>query len=476
MNINRKTFLKSSYLRLDIFSTLNRGANLKINKEKINSNLKECFSLEEEDNFFKCDISYISSNKREIKISKTNFNNPIKNLENLKFNNVLLYNNQYFEQLLYAPIGYRSLFNDSEKNSTIKTNTESVTLIVKDVPNGFIYEISRPSIEFILASYSQMEFNENNLPPFFIADYLRSGKINLKLMKESIQRRTRIVSRMFRDETGQTVANFDDFLRVHSRIYTVKIISMRDIKCDIFDKLCNSFLFLVGYHRHVPLMEFRIIEPNVKPIKSFRSIEINHPQRIFNEKLIYYYQQALSTDNPVLKYLSYYQILEHFFDIVAKENIIKEVRDNITHPDFSNQNDESLEDLINLINTPRREDKKDLLLVFEKYLKDNLLKKDLINYNSSYYDDLKKNGVKFADAQKLEEKGKKNLITKQSLSERIIKVRNALTHSKQGKKRVYVPFTKDEAKLRKELPLMRLVAEQIIINSSDKINDSNLGL
>jgi hypothetical protein len=55
------------------------------------------------------------------------------------------------------------------------------------------------------------------------------------------------------------------------------------------------------------------------------------------------------------------------------------------------------------------------------------------------------------------------------LSNRIYNVRNALIHSKEGEKRRYVPFSENENELRKELPLIRLVAEQIIINSSKNI-------
>jgi hypothetical protein len=56
-----------------------------------------------------------------------------------------------------------------------------------------------------------------------------------------------------------------------------------------------------------------------------------------------------------------------------------------------------------------------------------------------------------------------------TLSNRIYNVRNALIHSKEGEKRRYVPFSENENELRKELPLIRLVAEQIIINSSKNI-------
>ena len=46
---------------------------------------------------------------------------------------------------------------------------------------------------------------------------------------------------------------------------------------------------------------------------------------------------------------------------------------------------------------------------------------------------------------------------------------NAIVHSKEGEKSKYEPFKHDK-QLAKELPLIRAVAEEIIINSAEPIN------
>ena len=48
---------------------------------------------------------------------------------------------------------------------------------------------------------------------------------------------------------------------------------------------------------------------------------------------------------------------------------------------------------------------------------------------------------------------------------RIYSVRNAIVHSKEGEKLRYEPFKHDK-ELAKEVPLIRAVAEEIIINSA----------
>ena len=52
------------------------------------------------------------------------------------------------------------------------------------------------------------------------------------------------------------------------------------------------------------------------------------------------------------------------------------------------------------------------------------------------------------------------------IARRIYYTRNSLIHSKSGKNRErYKPY-KDEKELQKEIPLVRVIAEMIIINSS----------
>ncbi|NMC61247.1 MAG: hypothetical protein GYA51_17975 [Candidatus Methanofastidiosa archaeon] len=444
---------------------------MKIDKEKTISNLHECFGIEEQENYFTSDLTYKNSKfERILKITKTDFKDNIKLLKELSFKDIILYKYKYFEQLLYLR-STRNLINPSEKINP--ADVDSNIILIEDSNNGLIYELSRPSIEFILASFSKLDIsNMNNLPSLFYADYLKisPGKQDLDFLKDRIKRvlRGKTLPRSLYFDKGYIV-EFENLLRIHSNAFTLKINSDKNINPDIFDKLSSSFLFLIGYHRNVPIMEFRNIKPNVKHIKDFRTHELNFPKQIYNKKLIYYYQQALSTDNPVLKYLSYYQILEHFFDIVANENLINEVTDTINHPDFSTKQNKSIEDLIELIRASHRNEKLDLQLVLKKYLKIENLKKDLLEYDTSYYTYIITNKVDFADAQNINVKGKNEDIDIKSVSERITKVRNALIHTKHGKDDIYIPFTDHEEELLKELPFIRLIAEQIIINSSEEI-------
>jgi hypothetical protein len=81
------------------------------------------------------------------------------------------------------------------------------------------------------------------------------------------------------------------------------------------------------------------------------------------------------------------------------------------------------------------------------------------------------NAVSFADADALDLRGigggnaPANLADQ--IGERIYRVRNAITHSKSSRQR-YSPYT-DDLELAREVPLVRLVAEQLVVPPNDRL-------
>lgn len=81
--------------------------------------------------------------------------------------------------------------------------------------------------------------------------------------------------------------------------------------------------------------------------------------------------------------------------------------------------------------------------------------------------------VKFCDGNKLNLHDVKDDSNYKNLAKRIYKIRNALVHYKADDKssrelKVYKPF-KDKNELFNEIPLIRIIAEKIIINNSEII-------
>ncbi len=93
------------------------------------------------------------------------------------------------------------------------------------------------------------------------------------------------------------------------------------------------------------------------------------------------------------------------------------------------------------------------------------LKEKIEIYNDElvqYYQD---NIVSFSGGEKVDLSAIDQEEAYKLLSKRIYKTRNSLVHSKESEKKKYVPFNDDRI-LIKEIPLMRFIAESIIISDS----------
>ena len=174
-----------------------------------------------------------------------------------------------------------------------------------------------------------------------------------------------------------------------------------------------------------------------------------------------YYELALSSNDPVLRFLSFYHILEYFFNKYAKlkherkqiKSVMKkflneeELKKNIAEFDFSSYNYKFATDKVNSAEAK-------LIKVYNRFS------------CCDYYNYLTTEKVNFASAEPLDDK---NFIS--SLGNRIYDVRNAIVHRKEDKNiHKYLNYKiEDEQELKLELPLIRLIAEQIIIKYSNNL-------
>ncbi len=65
--------------------------------------------------------------------------------------------------------------------------------------------------------------------------------------------------------------------------------------------------------------------------------------------LIDYYNLAISSEDPFISFISYYHIIEYFFDEVYREQQINNLRTSITSPRFSYKDDKQLFNVIEKI-------------------------------------------------------------------------------------------------------------------------------
>jgi hypothetical protein len=153
---------------------------------------------------------------------------------------------------------------------------------------------------------------------------------------------------------------------------------------------------------------------------------------------------------------------------------VERIKQRLTRPEFSYKRKSDINSLIKEISRRiqiRSEsisfnEGEALRLTLNRYLDIHALRDNLIAYDSSLLTFYETEKVAFAKADEVDlTEADRNTMIKQ-LANRIYKVRNAIVHSKESEKARYVPFRDDRTLLR-EIPLLRFVAEQIIIGSSD---------
>lgn len=242
--------------------------------------------------------------------------------------------------------------------------------------------------------------------------------------------------------------------------------------------MTHAFLFHIGYNIDVALVPQRLLEEiarrgRITRMRRSRVDEIDPPRRIYNEDLVQHYLLAVSTDNPVIEYLSYYHILEHFYEAVFNDDLLNTIKSQITDPGFSYKRKKDITQLINIIKRSLQIRSETITFSESEALRLCLLKfvniSELI-YKLSEYDDTlisyyKMNKVEFSGGPQVDLKSDDEETVIKYLTKRIYATRNSLVHSKDGDKSKYTPF-KDDRILVREVPLIRFISEMVILAES----------
>jgi hypothetical protein len=140
------------------------------------------------------------------------------------------------------------------------------------------------------------------------------------------------------------------------RMAILRITTLR-VRCDgrtppaRMSSLANAFLFQMAFNTDIALVPQRQLDAlsrsgRISRMRRGRPSEIDPPRRTYNEDLIHHYLMAISTDNPVVEYLSHYHVLEHFYEAVFQDDLISSIQNQITEPAFSYRRKKDIHALI----------------------------------------------------------------------------------------------------------------------------------
>lgn len=285
---------------------------------------------------------------------------------------------------------------------------------------------------------------------------------------------------IFRPYFLSRLNTFEDFCDCF-RILTAKIKADQNLAHNEFNKLLQSYIYNIAFNRNIVFSRIDFKEKR-QPIR--RRVNRNgqlFPYKNYNGELIKYYYQAISSSMPFTQYLAFYHVAEFFFQQIAESDAFETIESMITHPSFSPYKKEEIRRFYNKVKKVMRSQKEDglwdekngLLICLKKFIPDlNLLKNSIDSIDNNALDYYKNNGIPFAtnnseqvqiDFDNTPEK------IYNSIKNRVYLVRNAIAHSKEGDKLRYEPFKHDKD-LQKEIPLIRAISEEIIINSSKPID------
>jgi len=278
--------------------------------------------------------------------------------------------------------------------------------------------------------------------------------------------------------SGEESLSVIDVVKYLVRTRTLVISSKVGRSRTSWQQYADAFFFHVGYNLDIPLIPDRNLSRLLRPAKisSMRRSEqadLDAPHRHYVADLVYHYQLGLSAESPMLQYISYYHVAEHWFENIYQDDLVEQIQLAITSPSFSYKRKKDLRDLIRKISRAVQLRDEQLVinelvalrLTLEKYIDIQQLVVDLNAFDPKLVGWYASHAVSFCggDTVRLDQADISGIVG--PLSNRIYKTRNALVHSKEGSKAKFTPFT-DDTDLIPEVPLMRFVAEQIIIATS----------
>ncbi len=293
-------------------------------------------------------------------------------------------------------------------------------------------------------------------------------------------------SRYFKNEDG-TVRLLDILLKVTRISFSMTVSCTTSLQKESLLKHINSMLFSLAYNSDItfkPVFSLSEIELGLRrplPRRLAHPSEIEVPKLFYIAELTEQYNLALASDDAFVQFIAYYHIMEYFYDDVYSDDLVKSIKDILLHPGFSAKKPKEIAKIIDTVQRKTRANKdafqgnelEALELVIKRFVSVEQLRDDLNTYDSNLVDYYKTHEIHFSSGDTIDF----SLLTNDKLSKkiaaRIYKTRNALVHHKSNNTRVkdrglYHPF-KDEQELAKEIPLMRLIAESIIIKSSAEI-------
>lgn len=410
----------------------------------------KAFIPEVEDNNETLTISFANNNvydnrtytKKELPYSE--IDTAIESIRIGTINGFAFKNGKRFEYAIrQSEYNVRPYFLDPSRLDILKTSVSDVQ-----------YEIQKPSATYIL-----------------LLTYL--------LWKKGYSREYQLPRYIYADDAG-----FVDIIAKTLTVRSVVAITFekeRGIRW--LSKAADAYRFNLSYNYNIVYVAEHF-EPMHRPFSKRDIVGQLSPYKSYRDNLVRYYYQGVETRSPLMQYIAFYHVIEYFFQDISRDEIFQELQDQITSPSFLPTRKRDIETLWNSMRRITRKqneagvwnEKEALLRVIKRFIPElDKLRMAIIRLDDNSIEYMAHNMVPFVDADESEyvDFTKSSNDVYIAIQKRVYGVRNSIVHSKEGDKRRFIPFD-DDKHLKKEVPLVKAVAELIIISNADDLEyDSN---
>lgn len=256
--------------------------------------------------------------------------------------------------------------------------------------------------------------------------------------------------------------------------FSLKINVENPTDIDTFKQYKDSFIFSYIYNKGRPIAEAENLNKigyDGRP-RLASSGELEAPKRKYDPYIIEYYRQASESNDPFIQFISYYHILEYFYDEVFNKKLVDDIIEKITHPSFSYRNREKIKNLAEFSHKRLKgfgdngqgNERESLKFVLREFVTIEELKSRIeeLRQDPSYYENFV---VSFSKGPTINFNDEDAMYT--ALAKRIYFTRNSLIHSKSNRRGETYRVNAHKDILKNEIPLLEAVSELVILNSSE---------
>lgn len=264
---------------------------------------------------------------------------------------------------------------------------------------------------------------------------------------------------------------------------TIKIsglsISTNQEALDILQKLSNSLFFEIRDARGIPIMLEAYHHTPLTAVALILAEEHNHVSDVGFPRYQYdldpmrlYWYATSANQMPLVQFLAFYQVLEFYFPIYSRQEVHRQVKNILKEPAFDPNHDPHIAKVISAvmsgIGKGYAEERSQLQITIRVCVQDDELRDMVARIGlEEYYG---------TEAKKLSNCNvnleNKKLDLSEQFAERIYDIRCRIVHTKytQLDEERILPFSKEEALLRTEVPIVEFIARKSIIAASEKLS------